>query len=187
MSLVNHPSSEQKRQCFVFLDLEETVIDDWSTRNFLVRNIDKIEAFLNGRDVVIKNGNKPIVSPATPLLNMRLGLMSWAVWDSRDKAIFVNEIQPELEKMLGCKFDPSYIWSMDDWAKAILGNFNKKIDRDDMYDLYGKPEVLIALARTNPEFKNSTIFLIDDAYEHLMTFMSHKRECVLEFRNINEM
>lgn len=178
------------RSNFVFLDLEETCIDDWTTGVLLEKNLAKIEEFLNGRDRVIapfKKNQEPIVSKATPIINLRLGLMSWAVWNDADVREFNELLRAPIEAAIKRKFDEDLIWSMKDWAKAIAESSNKVLLENDMFDLYGKPEVLFSLMRNHPMFDQSTIFLIDDAYEHQLTLKSYVRHVTVEFQNINEM
>lgn len=185
MKKVIAESEHDEPNCFVFLDLEETIIDTWQDGNILGHGVDRICEFINGKDKWFQNNT--ILAPATPLLNMKLGLMSWAVWDHKDKEAFNTRFRPHLEQLLDCKFDDRFVLSMDDWAQLIFRHFNKKFSRQDLFDIFSKPEVLFALARTNPDFHKSTVFLIDDAYEHLMTFKSPRNKCHVEIRNINNM
>jgi hypothetical protein len=53
--------------------------------------------------------------------------------------------------------------------------------------MFGKVEVLFSVARKHEEFKGKTIFLIDDAVEHLLTQKSHANKSVVEVRNILNM
>lgn len=180
----------EARTCFVFLDLEETVINNWEDQQFLLSNIDKIEEKLNGRTLrfpPLKAGGETIESPAAPIINLRLGLMSWAVWDEKDKQSFNKNIRPHLETMLRRRFDDSVVWSMDDWADQLLKYRHKKVDRADLFDLLNKPEVLFMLMNKHPEFKNSFVFLIDDAFEHQMHARSFDWKCSVEINNINHM
>lgn len=183
---MNSVTEIQEPNPFVFLDLEDTVIKEWSSNpTFLIENLRKIDVFLNGRDIHFKASN--YTSPATPMQNLKLGLMSWAVWNSDDKEMFNQELRPVLELNLKRKFDEDLIWSMDDWANELLKCSGKKLSREDLFDIFGKPEMLTNLARKHERFRNSTIFLIDDAYEHQMTFRSPANRCHVEFQNIYKM
>lgn len=170
-------------KCMVFLDLEETVIDNWQDGNLLLANIDCIEEFINGRDKTFGG----VVAPGAPLVNMRLGLMSWAVWDAKDKAEFNSRFRPHLEHLLKRKFDDEIVWSMADWSRELCKFSNKLISKDDMFDMFGKVEVLFSLARKHSEFKGNRVFLIDDAVEHFLTQKSLDHQSVVEIRNINTM
>jgi hypothetical protein len=178
------------RKNFVFLDLEETCIDDWSTATPLVQNLEKIDWFINGKEVIIppfKKNQEPIVSPPAPMVNLHLGIMSWAVWDDVDKQLFLNLMREPIEKAIKRKFDDSLILSMADWADLVFECSGMRLSRHDMFDIYGKPDVLFMLMRKHPMFINSTTFLVDDAYEHQLTLTSHVRGAVVEFHNINDM
>jgi len=175
---------------FVFLDLEETVIQDWSSLEALTANILKIERYLNGYDIVIpplKKGGEETISPATPILNLRLGLMSWAVWNDIDKQRFKAKIQPWLEPLIKRQFDEDLIFSMTDWARLVREATGKQLSQDDMFDLFGKPEVLWTLMCKHKMFYHSTVWLVDDAYEHMLNARSFENDCILQFQNINRM
>ncbi len=153
----------------VFLDLEETVIDDWHSGMLLPGNIAVIRSLLQDND--------------------RLGLMSWAVWGDTDKGIFTREFQPCLENInnLWKPFDPDLIWSMDDWANEVFKHTNLKVSRQDLFDVFKKQEVLFKLARHHPLFRNQVVALIDDAVEHDMTITVPETGCTVKFWNIKKM
>ena len=178
------------RKNYVFLDLEETCIDDWGTATPLVQNLQKIDWFVNGKEIIIpplKKNQEPVVSPAAPMVNLHLGLMSWAVWDRDDKQRFLEKMREPIEKAIKRQFDESLILSMEDWARLVFECSGLRVTREDMFDIYGKPDVLFMLMRKHPMFINSTTFLVDDAYEHQLTLTSHKRAAIVEFHNINDM
>lgn len=151
----------------IFLDLEETVIDDWHSGMLLPGNIAIIRELLQDND--------------------RLGLMSWAVWGDTDKGIFTRDFQSYLEDNLGHAFDPALIWSMDDWNTELFKATGLKLDRQDMFDMFKKEEVLFKLARFHPLFKNQVVALIDDAIEHDMTITVPATGCTVKFWNIKKM
>lgn len=151
----------------VFLDLEETVMDDWNSGLFLPRKLDAVRKFLTDNNVTT------------------VGLMSWAVWDERDKARFNAEFREDLERNLNVTFD--LVWSMDDWANEVFKHFNKKLSRQDLFDMFSKPEVLFALGRTHPLFANETVVLVDDAVEHGLTMTSPNNNCTVALMNVDVM
>lgn len=154
----------------VFLDLEETVIDEWGSDLLLPANIEAIRRLLQGNPV-------------------HLGLMSWAVWENeRDKLKFTHDIQPYVEEALGFKFHPDLTWSMDDWAGEVFKHTGLTLDRkEDMFDMFKKEEVLFKLARHHPLFRGEMVILVDDAVEHDMTLRVPSRDCTVKFLNINNM
>lgn len=151
----------------VFLDLEETLLDEWNSGLFLPRKLDCVRDFLKD-------------NPGSTV-----GLMSWAVWDDRDKARFEKEFRADLERNLECTFE--LVWSMDDWANEVFAHFNKKLSRQDLFDMFSKPEVLFALGRTHPLFHNQTVVLVDDAVEHKLTMTSPKNNCTVTLLNVDDM
>ena len=66
-----------ERPTLVLLDLEETVVDDWQSRNFLFHKMERVKRFLEQ------------FKPFT------LGLMSWAVYDDADLRVFHDELEAE--------------------------------------------------------------------------------------------
>lgn len=150
---------------FVFLDLEETLVDDWNSGLFMPRHMDCVKEFL---------ANRP---------GARVGLMSWAVWDERDKERFRKEFQPDLERNLNCTFE--LVWSMDDWAEELFKHSKKRLSRDDLFDMFGKHEVLFMLCRTHPLFRGEDVFLVDDAVEHNLSVKSVANLSLLTFLNVN--
>lgn len=135
---------------------------------FLPRKISAIAKFLSENDA-------------------RVGLMSWAVWHFADKEQFESRFRHDLEFMLQHQFDDKLVWSMDEWAVEIFKHRRKKVSRDDMFDMFGKQEVLLSLARNHPEFKGHEVVLFDDAVEHMMEFRCPSNECNVKFINIDTM
>lgn len=156
-----------------FLDLEETVVDNWENGFLLLPKVDKLRELL--------------ASMSEQHGTVRLGLMSWAVWDERDKAKFVNDLQDFLETNLNCKFDPDLLWSMDDWCKEVLKCTGRKVERSDLFELFGKEEVLFTLAKKHPLFKNETVLFVDDTATHNMSVLVPGQNCVLKCLNVNAM
>lgn len=154
----------------LFLDLEETLIDLWETRNTLVSNVERIrEEFLLTRE-------------APPVL----GLMSWAVWNDQDKSIFNDELRKPLEDSLGMTFADEFVFSMDDWARQLERCTRKKMARGDLFSLFGKQEVLFSMSRHSHLFHNQKVVLVDDAVEHRLSWFSPQNNCAVEILNITE-
>jgi hypothetical protein len=151
----------------VFLDLEETVLDNWDDANMLMGNVRWLQKRL-------------------ALVNCTLGLMSWAVWDEKDKTKFNSEMRPMLEEALGMPFDNRFVWSMDEWAEQVFKHHGKKVSRQDLFDLMGKQEVLFVLSRCHPDFKDNNLLLVDDAVEHDLSCLSVKNNCTVTMKNVND-
>lgn len=152
----------------VFLDLEETLIDNWENGWLLPAKIAII---------------KEMLSEFSP----KIGLMSWAVWDDADKVKFNIRLRPELEEALEASFDDDFLWSMDDWAKQLLALHGKRISREDLFDCFGKHEVLFMVSRCHPLFKGEHVVLFDDAVEHCLNWHSHMNDCRVLIQNIDEL
>ena len=152
----------------VLADLEETLIKDWTD-----------PVFLPARLEIIKNhlANNP---------HAQLGLMSWAVWDSRDLDVFNRTLRTELEEQLGHRFSEQWMLSMDGWAQEMMIHGRKHVHRDEMFDLFGKEDVFLMMARRHPEWLGQEIFLFDDAVPQ-STFSLASRGTVAHMVNIREM
>jgi hypothetical protein len=139
----------------VLLDLEATVIDDWSSRNAMPENLEKIRSFLQPED--------------------KLGLMSWAIWDAEDKSTFQGDLQLLLEDAVEHAFTQEFIFSMSDFSDIILKHCRKWVSKDDMFDLFGKEECLLKLVRLGWFPENCEVILIDDVVDHNLTFTKGSR------------
>jgi len=157
----------------IFLDLEETLIDNWDNGFLLLPKVDTIRAII----AQMRMQNETV----------RIGLMSWAVWNEKDKAKFNNDLRDFLETNLNCSFDDAFVWSMDDWCNEVLKCTDKKVSRDDVFDLFNKEVILSELCRKHPLFADETILFIDDTATHNMSVLVPRRNCVLKCLNINAM
>jgi len=115
-----------------------------------------------------------------------LGLMSWAVWNDDDKKVFNEKLRPAIEEALGMTFADELVWSMDDWSWHINRSTGKRVSRDDLFDMFGKQEVLFVLSRHSHNFNRQKVFLVDDAVEHGLEWFSPENECSVEILNIKE-
>lgn len=139
----------------VLLDLEETVIDDWEQRNLLLGNIAKINDLLRWMSIDS---------------DLTIGLMSWAVWDDKDKSNVLEKLLPVLNEVLAEPMSPKFVLSMQDWGDLVLSHCKLKLTRDDMFDMFRKEEVLFSLRTSSFLNQFNAVFLIDDAVTHQTTF-----------------
>lgn len=158
----------------VFLDLEETLIDNWEEMNLNLRGLRRTKAFLN--ELMMDSGMRPTV-----------GLMSWAVWDARDLSVFETKLRPFLEAELGFKFDNAFLWSMDEWCKQLFVSSRKKLERSDLFDIFGKEETLFRMSRFHQLFANREVFLVDDTVSHWLQVEVPKNGCIVTLLNVLEM
>ncbi len=134
----------------VLLDLEETLIQSWHEPYFLPGRIAKIRDFLERHP------------------GSELGLMSWAVYHDEDLAVFHTTLRADLESMLGQAFDARWVLHMGGWADEVFRWARKRLTRDDLFDLFGKDQVFLLLARRQPEWQGRHVVLFDDAFEDLV-------------------
>ena len=161
-------------QTTVFLDLEETLLDTWQDGNLLEVGLHRTRELLKR---VRSTDNR-----------VRVGLMSWAVWDQKDKDDFNSRFRPFLEAELRTNFDDRLVWSMDNWAERVFKFGKKKLDRQDLFDMFQKEEVLFKLARcADPEFRNTAVFLVDDRVSHGLIVRVPEHECSVQLLNVNQL
>lgn len=131
----------------VFLDLEETVIDDISNANILE------ERCLQIRDVLEH------IKPD------KIGVMSWAIWNDAERETFLNTCtKSRIEDHIGREIDDELIWSMADVRKHVLRVSGKQFSQEDLFDIFGKEECLNLLFRKH--FFKTDVVLIDDTVSH---------------------
>lgn len=157
-------------QNLVFLDLEETLIDSWDEGNTLLFNVEKVKSLLTN------------VGAST----VTLGLMSWAVWDSKDKFTFNEKFRKPLEDALGFQFDTNFVWSMEDWQHEASKATGKFLTKEDLFDVCGKQELLF-LMRNCKKFTNKHVHLVDDKVDHRLSFHSATNNCVVQFHDVTKM
>lgn len=138
--------SSHLRPALVLLDLEQTLIGSWSDPVLLPGRIEAIARAIS----------------ATP--DAQMGLMSWAVYDERDMAVFHAQHQQVLEQALGHSFAPRWLLTMDQWGQELARCTGKLLPRDELFDIFGKDEVFLRLARSHPEWEAREVVLWDDAF-----------------------
>lgn len=158
-------------QLTIFLDLEETVIDEWRTHNFLEERATAIRDFV--RDTIDRR--EEILGETFPV---RWGVMSWAIETMRDVVTFNETMREGLESFFDITFDDRLIWTVEDWRSAINCNSPFNLNRDDFADFGSKENTLFWL-RNAPEgdLPLGFITLIDDV-------VSHKNKIITENRAI---
>ena len=155
------------RPLIVLLDLEQTLIDDWSTKNFLDVNAVKIR-------------QSGFIASAA-----KVGLMSWAIHDWKDVNDARQHLIPALEEYFSFRIDPWLPLSMMQWADDVLCYRKLHLDHEDILDMFQKPEILLSVARFHPRFMGHDVVLIDDAFEHGMRFEVPSTDTVVRIVNIN--
>lgn len=133
----------------VLVDLEETLIESWEEPFLLPGRASLVRNFLQQHP------------------QAELGLMSWAVYHDRDLGVFHQNLQADLEQLLERKFSPRWTLHLDHWGQELLQSTRKHIPRSELFDIFGKAEVFLALARHHPEWRDREVVLFDDAFDDL--------------------
>lgn len=148
----------------ILLDLEQTVIPSWDDRWLDPTAITKINATI----------------ASMGLKHFSLGLMSWAVWNDADIQVFREDLQKPLEDALGASFE--LVWGMPQWAEEVFKMTNRRVTMEDLFDMMGKHEVLMA-CRNSPRLQRTVLFFDDTAHHGLR--MSSPEGLDLHFFNID--
>ena len=133
----------------VLVDLEETLIESWSEPFFLPVRIGIVRDFLQEHP------------------EAELGLMSWAVYHDADLETFRQSLQADLERLLERPFSPRWMLHLDQWGTELFKSTHKRLPREELFDVFGKADVLLALARHHPEWAGREIVLFDDAFDDM--------------------
>lgn len=131
----------------ILLDLEQTLIEEWARHPVLL--LDRIA-------IIRRHLNE---HPKA-----RMGLMSWAVYRKNDLDVFHAHLKPILETELGKAFDLRWALSLEEWGRELTRATSKILPMDELFDLFGKDEVFLSLARRHPEWADQEVVLWDDAF-----------------------
>ena len=62
----------------------------------------------------------------------------------------------------------------------------KKLSRDDLFDCFGKQEVLFLASRFVPAFKDQFVMLVDDVVEDGLQWSSPQNNCTVTMENVKK-
>lgn len=133
----------------VLVDLEETLIESWQEPFFLPGRIALVRDFLQQHP------------------EAELGLMSWAVYHDQDMGVFQRTLQADLERLLERPFSPRWTLHLDQWGQELFDCTRKRLPREELFDVFGKADTLLALARHHPEWVQREVVLFDDAFDDM--------------------
>ena len=157
------------RNCpLVLLDVEQTLTEDWISRSaapaLLMDNIELVRAELGTN------------------ADLEMGLMSWAIQDEGDMDAFQRLLRPALEEVLRHSFTDRWCLSMDQWANELLVSSGKLLSREDIFDIFGKPELLFKLATIHPELQGRDVTLLDDSFQNMVLSLPERGTTVRVIR-----
>jgi len=153
----------------IFLDLEETVIDDWFSGIFLNHKIDIIKSKIEKFSIEFQ---KEIAQDK----NINLILFSAAVCNQEDLEKFNKDFKGELENKLGFNFKSEFIFSNKNCFDLAKQNGIKPLNDDTIHDVFNwniKEEIFNFLIK-----KNEVNILFDDTVKDKIIFED------LDFHNI---
>lgn len=154
------------------LDLEETAIARWDDPIMLDENIDAISACIFN---TVEQYKKQFDS-----VMFRIGIFSFAIWNEKDKEVFINTLQKTIETKLGFNISPSLILTISDIHTSCI---DKKIKADmlDFFDFFGKDDAFFKWAKKQ---KEEVFVLFDDTIEDQCLVVNNKS---IYTKNINKL
>jgi len=141
----------------IFLDLEETVIDEWSSCNFLINNISFIKNMINTFSMDLNNQEADNE-------NINLILFSAAVSSEKDLLFFREHIQDFLEEQLELVFSDFFIFDIDTLKSLAKSNQINVLPDDSIQDIFNfneKEQIFQLIA-----IENEINILFDDIVEN---------------------
>lgn len=133
----------------VLVDLEQTLIESWNEPFFLPARVELVRDFLRDNP------------------QAELGLMSWAVYHDQDMDVFRRTLQADLERLLERPFSERWLLHLDQWGTELFTCTHKRLPREELFDVFGKADVFLALARHHPEWVGQEVVLFDDAFDDM--------------------
>ena len=131
----------------VFLDLEQTIIDEWS--NPVLINVGKISNFLRQNNVD------------------EIEIFSFAIWDEKDEANFCCELETRLMEALGLQVR-FIVHRVDQISNAVFKNTGVLWERQELITCLGKQEAFTQFCRAKFG-KGDHCILLDDMVMNSVT------------------
>ncbi|MCB1158878.1 MAG: hypothetical protein H7A25_26660 [Leptospiraceae bacterium] len=128
---------------YLFLDLENTVIDSWE--NLIVLNNPKVQETIRS------------INPE------KIGIYSFAIWDDKDKETFKTMLFADITKTYNINIDLELLFSVPDIIK--ISGFDPKMKPNEFIKSYGKELSFIQFSKKKFGGNGNETFLIDDLVE----------------------
>ena len=129
----------------ILLDLEQTLIDDWSTKNAMPENIEAIRLFLAQNSYA------------------KVGVLSFAVWNNKDVSEFQTQLQDALEQALNCSISVDWILTKGDMRRLLRAHSKwKALNVEDFDDFFMEKDHLLHYLASRGAWPNTKVILIDD-------------------------
>jgi len=138
----------------IFLDLEETIIEDWFNPFFLENKIEKIK-----KDIFLLKEINDIEDDEINLI-----LFSFAVTNKHNEEIFIKTLKKEIEEMFNSKFIKIYKFNKEFIFSILEKSWKIKTLPTDMISdilMGNEKETLFEIIALN-DFKNEINILFDD-------------------------
>lgn len=144
----------------VFVDLEETLVQSWD--NPLLCNVQKLTTWFKNNNVT------------------EVHLFSFAVWNDKDRDIFVKDFQPFLENAFGVKFVT--VPTVEEMMKVDTKVTGLRFENlTEFISIRGKVGAFQSWCRLHPS--GDTCILFDDVVPNC-TIENHDDHLTLHFVNV---
>lgn len=150
----------------VLFDLEQTLIDEWSN------------------PVLWHDHNPSILRWLRTLGPFTSGLLSFAVWDDKDKHHFNANLRAPIEHAFGFAFSDEWMLTKNQLLdKARVWERKPFLDSSDFDDFFNKRKVVEDLWLNEFQTPNTRVILIDDTVPNFRVQALDVDNCVLELVN----
>lgn len=154
----------------LFLDLENTVIDDWYEGNFLLSRIEKIKEWIELESFCGNNFDC-------------LGLFSWAVNDFNDLKTWEKQFKDMLESLFNLKFEQRLLYTVQDVKRLLCTNRRMKqssVGDSEFFDVWSNKSLTFTEVCVTDIFRNTQVqhaTLVDDIAWH-NTVIQHEGKTI---------
>lgn len=149
-----------------FLDLEETIIDNWDT--FFPVNVEKVKKWINEQP-----------------FGTKFGCFSFAVYDEKDKQKLWR-VMNDLEMEFGFVFEPELIFTVDTMRRVIAHHLKLlDVTRDEVISVF-KKEQAFTLFSKQACFNGKSLTLLDDTVQDI-TIINDTTGTHVKFVNVDNL
>jgi len=136
----------------IFLDLEETIIDAWDSRIFLLNNIADIKTFINGNF----NFN-----------SVELGIFSFAIWNEEDKEDFNKNLKNIIQDLFELPIIDENIVTVTDIGDLLSKKLFVNLLPFELINIWGKEKAFFDWVSLTDQKRTKRFILIDDIVRNL--------------------
>lgn len=150
----------------ILFDLEQTLIDDWSSRELWDQRNPAIKKWLASMG--------PFAA----------GLLSFAVWDAQDLNEFNRCLRAPIEQAFGFEFNEQFLFIKNDLlARARVWERKPFLDSSDFDDFFNKRKIVEDLWLNEFQQPHTQVVLLDDTVPNICVVADDVDNCRLQLVN----